>query len=231
MKPPTGTLCRPYRQPQHLRGVCALSGHCSIVMRVCLGNIRAPSCTAVPATPFFIFEARGPQRDAGHMAAPEPSVGRRGSELLDTWRRQSHPRQGGGAQSCCTHGHTRALLRSEAGFRAAGYVEAPEPSSAERRGPELLNTWRHRVLLSREAGSRATGHMAALEPSSTGRWGLKLLDTWRHQSPPQQDMRQHLDSRLAPCLGLVPVRGGTWSVGYRQEETLSWKRPEAQIRR
>jgi hypothetical protein len=97
-------------------------------------------------------------------------------------------------------------------------MAAPEPTSAGRRGPELVNAWRHRsstqqrdeargrgprdstrVHLSKEVRSGAVGHMAALKPTSTERCGLKLQLTW-----------QCMDAHSAACLDLefvcrVPV--------------------------
>jgi hypothetical protein len=49
------------------------------------------------------------------------------------------------------------------------------------------------------------GHVPAPEPTSVGRCGLKLQLTW-----------QHVDARLAPCLDLELVCGGTRSSGCRQ---------------
>jgi hypothetical protein len=60
------------------------------------------------------------------VTAPEPTlVGRRGSELRNTWQRRSSP-----------------LGEAEPG--AMGHVAAPEPTLAGRRGPELRNVWRRR---------------------------------------------------------------------------------------
>jgi hypothetical protein len=72
--------------------------------------------------------------------------------------------------------------------RPTGQVAASKPSSAERRGPELQDTWQHwspsqweggiqshgtrgstGALLGREAKSGTAGHVVALEPSSLGR--------------------------------------------------------------
>jgi hypothetical protein len=53
---------------------------------VCALETLNPSCTARPATLFFILEDHGPQRATGHMVAPEPSlVGRWGPGLRDMW--------------------------------------------------------------------------------------------------------------------------------------------------
>jgi hypothetical protein len=61
-----------------------------------------------------------------------------------------------------------------AGSRASGHVAEPEPTSAERFGPEPLECGNARAHLSSEAGSRAVGHVIALEPISAGRHGLEL---------------------------------------------------------
>jgi hypothetical protein len=80
--------------------------------------------------------------------------------------------------------------------------------------------------------------MAALEPSQVRRQDLEQRDTWQPQSPPEQGGRirshrtcgsagalpireagsgavGHVVVRL-PCLGIKPVCGGTWSIGFRQ---------------
>jgi hypothetical protein len=95
----------------------------------------------------------------------------------------------------------------------------------ERRGPELLDTWRRwsppqqgggvhtywihggtGALLNREARSGAAGHMMAPETSSTERRGSELQDT-----------RHHVKACLAPCLELMPVCGGIRCAGYRHK--------------
>jgi hypothetical protein len=53
--------------------------------------------------------------------------------------------------------------------------------------------------------SRAAGHVTAPEPTSARRCGLKLQLVW-----------QHVDARVAPCLDLELVYGGTRSSGCRQ---------------
>jgi hypothetical protein len=77
-----------------------------------------------------------------------------------------------------------------------GHVEASEPTSAGKRGPELRDTWQRRSApqqggevqrhmtrgsagahLDRETRSRAAGHVAALEPTSVRRCGPKLQGT------------------------------------------------------
>jgi hypothetical protein len=69
-----------------------------------------------------------------------------------------------------------------------GHVEALEPTSIGKRGPELRDTWQRRsssqqggevrvretrgnagAHLDREARSRVAGHVAAPEPTSAGR--------------------------------------------------------------
>jgi hypothetical protein len=67
-----------------------------------------------------------------------------------------------------------------------GYVAAPEPTSAGRRGPELRNTWQRRSSLLGEGELEAMGHVAASEPTSTERRGPKLSNMWQHWSSTQQ---------------------------------------------
>jgi hypothetical protein len=78
-----------------------------------------------------------------------------------------------------------------------GHVAASEPTSTERRDPELSNTWQRRsstqhggkardhgtrgstgAHLSKEMRSGAAGHVTALEPTSTGRCDPKLQLAW-----------------------------------------------------
>jgi hypothetical protein len=94
--------------------------------------------------------------------------------------------------SSCTGSPTRLffMLESHGQQGAAGHMAAPEPTSAERRGPEPRDTWQRRsppqrggevrshethgsvgAHLSREARSGAIGHVAASEPISAGRRG------------------------------------------------------------
>jgi hypothetical protein len=62
---------------------------------------------------------------AGHVAALElTSARRRGSELRDTWRRQSSPQQGGEVWSRGTRGGSRAHLYREVLSEATAYVAA-----------------------------------------------------------------------------------------------------------
>jgi hypothetical protein len=142
----------------------------------------------------------------GHVVAPDPtSVGRRGSELRNTWQHRSSP-------------------LGEVDPGAMGHMAAPELTSAGRRGPELRNAWRRRssthqgdeaqghgprgstgAHLSKEARSGAMGHAVALKPTSVGRCGPKLQLTW-----------QRMDARPTPCLHLEIVCGGTRSSGCRQ---------------
>jgi hypothetical protein len=94
------------------------------------------------------------------MAASEPiSVGRRGPELSNTWQRWSSPlreaepramghmaapeptQQGGEAWGHETRGSTGVHLSKEVRSGVAGYVVAPEPTSAGRCGPKLQLTW------------------------------------------------------------------------------------------
>jgi hypothetical protein len=72
------------------------------------------------------------------MVAPEPtSVGRRGPELRNAWRRQSSTQQGDEAWGHGPHGSTRAHLSKEVRSGAVGHVVAPEPTFAGRCGPKL----------------------------------------------------------------------------------------------
>jgi hypothetical protein len=62
---------------------------------------------------------------AGHVAAPElTSARRRGSELRDTWQRQSSPQQGGEVWGRGTRGGSRAHLYREVWSEATAYVAA-----------------------------------------------------------------------------------------------------------
>jgi hypothetical protein len=64
-----------------------------------------------------------------HVTALEPtSIGRRGSELRNTWQRQSSTQQGGEAQGHRPLGSTGAHLSKEVRSEAAGHVAAPEPT-------------------------------------------------------------------------------------------------------
>jgi hypothetical protein len=47
------------------------------------------------------------------------------------------------------------------------------------------------------------GHVSTPEPSLAGRRGPEPRNTW-----------QHVVAHPAPCLGLMPVCGSTWSAGY-----------------
>jgi hypothetical protein len=106
---------------------------------------REPSCMPRPARPFFIPEAHGPLRAAGHVTASEPSrVGRQGPKPRGTWQRRSSPEQRGRVRSYGARDSVRALPSREAGSRAAGHVTASEPSRARRRSLELRSTWQHR---------------------------------------------------------------------------------------
>jgi hypothetical protein len=75
------------------------------------GRARSPrTCGSVGA--HLNKEARS--RAAGHMAGPElTSARRQGSELRDTWRRQSSPQQGGKVQGHGTHGGSGVHLCRE----------------------------------------------------------------------------------------------------------------------
>jgi hypothetical protein len=146
------------------------------------------------------------------VAAPDPtSARRRGLKLRNMWQCRSSP-----------------LGEAEPG--AMGHVAALEPTSAGRRGPELRNAWRHQsstqqgdetrghgprgstgAHLSKEVRSGAAGHVAAPKPTSVGRCGPKLYLMW-----------QRVDARLAPCLDLDLICGGTRSSGYQQIRTLNF---------
>jgi hypothetical protein len=60
------------------------------------------------------------------------------------WQRRSSPQQGGEVQGRGTYGSVRAHLSKETRFEAEGYVVASELTSARRRGPRPLDTWRLR---------------------------------------------------------------------------------------
>jgi hypothetical protein len=78
----------------------------------------------------------------GHVAAPEPtSVGRRGPELRNAWRRRSSTQQGDEAQGHGPRGSTGAHLSKEVRSEATGHVAAPKPTSAGRCGAKLQLTW------------------------------------------------------------------------------------------
>jgi hypothetical protein len=65
---------------------------------------------------------------------------------------------------------------------AVGYVAAPEPTSAGRRGPKLRNTRQRRSSPLKEVEPGAKGHVAAPELTSTGRRGPELTNAWRCRS-------------------------------------------------
>jgi hypothetical protein len=136
----------------------------SDVLEICLRALETygPNCIVRSARFFFMLEAHGPQGVEGDaVAAPEPS------------------RQGGRIRWHSTHGDARALPIREAGSRATGYEVTPEPSLAERQGPEPLDMWRRQspsyqedsirshwthddaeALPIRKAGSEATEYVA-----------------------------------------------------------------------
>jgi hypothetical protein len=62
-----------------------------------------------------------------YAAAPEPTFeAGQGTELEDTWQRQSPPRQRGEVQSHGTRGGSGARLSREAWSRATGHLAACE---------------------------------------------------------------------------------------------------------
>jgi hypothetical protein len=126
-----------------------LSGEGAFVMCKHALGTRKPSCMPRPTKPFFIPEARGPQRAVGHMVAPEPSQvgrrspkprgtwqcrspssreGRQGTEPWGTWQGQTPLEQGGGVQSYGTRGSAGALPSREVRSRAVGHMVESEPS-------------------------------------------------------------------------------------------------------
>jgi hypothetical protein len=143
----------------------ALMATATLVRRVHLGNTLALMVTAALS-------------GACALKTRESCCTTRASGVfLYTWG--SRP-----SESCGLHGNAGALPNREAGSRAVGYMAAPEPSQAWRRGPEPQNTWqRHSplerrggvqshgihcsvgALPNREAESEATGHMTVSEPS------------------------------------------------------------------
>jgi hypothetical protein len=99
-----------------------------------------------------------------HVAALElASTGKRGSELRNTWRRQSSTQQGD--ETPGPRGNTEAHLSKEVSSGAAGHVTAQEPTSAGRCGLKLQLTWqrvdaRHAHCLDLElvcGGTRSSG--------------------------------------------------------------------------
>jgi hypothetical protein len=74
----------------------------------------------------------------GHVAASEPiSVGRRGPELRNVWRRRSSTQQGDETWGHGPRGGTGAHLSKEVRSGVVGHVATLEPTSAERCGPKL----------------------------------------------------------------------------------------------
>jgi hypothetical protein len=88
----TGPTLHCCRMPAHL------AGHCPHVLQAIMARAldaletseraletQESSCIARSTKPFFISEARGPQRAVGRMTASEPTrAGRRGPETWDT---------------------------------------------------------------------------------------------------------------------------------------------------
>jgi hypothetical protein len=138
----------------------------------------------------------------GHVATPEPSqAGTRDTEPRGTWQRRSPPEQRG-VWSRGTRGNARSLSSREAGSGAAGHVAAPEPSRAGRWGPESRGTWQHRnppEQGGRVRSRRTCGCAGALSSREAGSGAVV-----------------HVAVRLAPCLGVKPVCGGTRSAWYRR---------------
>jgi hypothetical protein len=151
---------------------CSVEPNCSglsarlagaLVTRDRVLNTCEPSCVPGAARPFIIPVVHSLLGAVEYVAAPEPtSVGRRGSELRNTWQRRSSP-------------------LGEAESRAMGHVTASEPTSTGRRGPKLRNVWRRRS--STQQGDEARGHGSH---DSTGPH-LRPQDTWRLRSPPLQE--------------------------------------------
>jgi hypothetical protein len=65
-------------------------------------------------------------------------------------------------------------------------VVVPEPTLAERRGPELRNTWQHRSSPLGKAELGVMGHVAASKPTSIWRQGMELRNTWQRRNSTQQ---------------------------------------------
>jgi hypothetical protein len=89
----------------------------------------------------------------------------------DTWQCQSPPQLGGEVRSHRTHDNTRAHLGREVRSEAIEQVPVPEPTSAERCGPEPWDTWQRQS--SPQPGDEVQSHrtVAALELTSVGRHG------------------------------------------------------------
>jgi hypothetical protein len=104
------------------------------------------------------------------------------------WQHQSPPQPGGEVRSHRTRGSAGAHLSREVRSGAIGHVEAPEPTSTERRGPEPYDTWQRRsppqprgevwshmtrgsarAHTRQETRSGAIGHVAVSEPTSAER--------------------------------------------------------------
>jgi hypothetical protein len=89
---------------------------------------REPSCIARPASPFFMLEARCPQKVMRHMTVLEPTLaGKQGPEPQDMWQRQSPPQQRGEIRGHETCGGARSHLGREVGSEATGHVVVLEP--------------------------------------------------------------------------------------------------------
>jgi hypothetical protein len=90
------------------------------------------------------------------------------------------PQPAGGNEVCDSTG---ALL---SGRRGQSYVAAPEPTSAERRGPELRNTWQRRSSPLGEAEPGAMRQVVKPELTSAGKRGPELRNVWWRRSSTQQ---------------------------------------------
>jgi hypothetical protein len=191
----------------------------------CLLVVRCLRRYALPEGYLFTLIARRPLGLQGTRGGPRAARARkRELEPQGTWWPRSCPGLGSGSWSRRTRGGPRAASGWAAGAGAAGHVAAPELPRAGQRELEPQGTWWPRSCPSLgsgswsrrtrggpgaasgwAAGAEAAGHVAAPKPTSVGRRGPELQLAW-----------QRVDTRLAPCLDLELVCGGTLSSGYRQ---------------
>jgi hypothetical protein len=112
-----------------LQALSALPAHvsCRPMMALMLGALKTcvralgtcvPSCIGRPARLFFIIKDCCPQGAMGDVQCRSP------------------PQSGAEVRSHRTSGSAEAHLSREAGSGVIGHVAAPEPTLAERRGPE-----------------------------------------------------------------------------------------------
>jgi hypothetical protein len=81
-------------------------------------NTCEPSCVPGAARPFIISVVHSLLGVVGYVAAPEPtSIGKRGPELRNAWRRQSSTQQGDEARGHGSHGSTGPHLRPQDTWR------------------------------------------------------------------------------------------------------------------